>query len=254
MGKSSLFNSLFGMEIVKEGAGPEPITCTAIVKEYNVHGITVKLVDTPGFGALLGKPRSTDEIMADIADELPGRGEEVDVLIYCLSMKLRLSETDGEIALKITESFQEKLWANTVFALTFANQVEMSRIESATPKKELALAAHFNTLLAEYTDSIHTNLLKTHCKLPHKLADAVPVLPAGYVKELKVEETTTGNSDEHHKQCILPDGSNWLSNFWYQTFLRIRNPDSRYAFYRATFNIHPFLRANEHRTLEQQSL
>ena len=249
MGKSSLFNSLFGKEIVKEGGGPKPVTSNVTMEEYSVNGITVKLVDTPGFGALKGG--TTDEVMEGIAEKLPGKGEDVDVLIYCLSVKMRLSGTDGEIALKITESYQEKLWQNTVFALTFANQIEIPRSETATQRTPLALAGHFNIQVTEYTDSIRNDLLKSNCKISKKVAEAVPVLPAGYVKELKVKQSEGGNPDEHHKQCILPDGSNWLSNFWYQTFLRIRNPDARYAFFRATCNVHPFLRPNEHRPINQ---
>lgn len=251
MGKSSLFNSLFGAEIVKEGGGPNPVTNDITIKEYSMNGITVKLVDTPGFGALKGG-KTPDQIMKGIAEMLPEKGEEVDVLIYCLSMKERLHDSDGEIAIKITARYEEKLWQNTVFALTFANQFQLPRCATATQRTPLALASQFNVQLAEYVDSIRNDLLTSTCGISKETAEVVPVLPAGYVNELQFERPGGGSSGEHHAQCTLPDGSNWLSNFWYQTFQRIRNPDARYAFFRATCNIHPFLRVNEHRPVHQE--
>ena len=256
MGKSSLLNSLFGAKIVPEGGSFRAVTKHVTVKDYVVNGITVKLVDTPGFGYLGGDP--TDKVMEQIAENIPGRGENVALVLYCLSMQERLNTTDGEIAKCITERYQEKLWENTVFALTYANRVTMPR--DASPGGEvnhdehLALVAYFNNLVAEFTDGIRTILLHDTCELDQTIADGVPVLPVGYVEQLKAEDKESAmrsTAADVRQHCTLPNGSNWLSNLWYQSFLRISNPSDRYAFYRATCNIHPYIRENEHRSLRQ---
>ena len=257
MGKSSLFNSLFGAKIVPEGDSCRAITTDVTVKDYVVNGITVKLVDTPGFGYLDGDP--TDKVMEQIAENIPGRGENVTLVLYCLSMGERLNTSDRDIAKCITERYKEKLWENTIFALTYANRVTLPRDASPGGEvnhgKDLALASHFNKLVAEFTEDIRTKLLRGVCELDQTIADGVPVLPVGYVERLKAEDKkspTHSTAADVRQHCTLPNGSNWLSNLWYQSFLRISNPSDRYAFYRATCNIHPYKRENEHRSLRQQ--
>ena len=239
MGKSSLFNSLVGRKVVTEGHSVDPVTNSVTDTVLTINGIRIRLVDTPGFGALNGP--NTDTIMKKIAEKLPLKGEEVNLVIYCWSMSpdSRLSNTDGEIAHQLTKTYQDKLWKNTLFALTFAN-VGKKTEGNKHP------ATIFNTRVAEYTDRVHTKLLidERAGNIPQKVAEDIPILPVGYFEQME------GKSQ--NECCILPDGSNWLSNFWYQSLLRIHNPQARYAFFRTTCNIHPYLRENEHCGLTQE--
>ena len=241
-GKSSLINSLFGENVVKAEDSPDPVTKSVTTTSKDLNGITVTLVDTPGFCAL-DNDKSMDDIMKDIADSVPERGEEVDLVIYCSSMApdSRVEKSDGEIVQKLTEVYGFKIWDNTLFALTYANLVTSSRDSS-----DVAKATHFCDSLCKWQDKIHSGLLNRFGNLTTEKAHNIPVIPVGYSDYFDRDQ----RDQLQHQSYTLPDGSNWLSNFWYQVFKRIKDP-AKHAFFKASYNIHPFIRVNEHRELTQ---
>lgn len=218
MGKITLFNSLIGDRVITE-----PVNCQS--HEINNINVKVRLVSKPGFGA-----KSTTDTMEKTADRIPENGDDVDLVIYCVSMAKdsHLNKKDDDSAGELTKTYDQYLWQKMVCALTFANSY-VSKQEEKDPVE----ATKFNKAVVKCTESVHTELLK---RFSTEVADSIPIVPVGCFM------TNKGES-----QCTLPDGSNWLSSFWYQSLVRIRDPQAQYAFYVATRNIHPYLRDYGHR-------
>lgn len=230
MGKTTLFNSLMGETVVKKRfIKRQYIDSPVLDKKHLINTIDVRLVDTPGLGISNGETAA--DIMEKIVEKVPGSGEDVNLVICCVSMAKdsQLTETDREIASELSKIYAGNIWEKALFALTFANL-----------SKEEAKTSLFNEQVADCTKSVRTELLTGSGNVSKEVADDIPILPVGYFM-----------AKEKKGDCTLPDGSNWLSNFWYQSLMRIRDPQARYAFYLATSSIHRYLRDSEHYEVTQ---
>ena len=230
-GKSTLVNSLFGKAVVMEGDSVYPVSQEVLINTHHMSGINIIMIDTPGFIATSETPKSTAETMKEIAEKIPAY--DVDLIVYCIKMTDRFDGIDEKIASELTRTYGEKLWTHSLFALTFANEVRPSR-----NCESLSTVTHFKKRLGEMTDAIHKRMLQKSAQVSEIIADNVPVVPAGRPGRLRVGSII----DE------LPDGSNWMSNFWCQVLHRIHDP------IKASCNLHPFIKANDHRFLEQTIL
>ena len=193
-----------------------------------MNGIEIIMVDTPGFVTTADNPKSMADTMKEIAEKIPGHN--VDLVIYCVRMTERLDGMEDQIAMQLTKTYGEKIWTHMMFVLTFANEVNPSR-----SCNDLNGVAHFKKRLSEMTDAIRKGMLGKSAGVSEAIADKVPVVPVGRPQRLKEGLTV----DE------LPDECNWLSNFWCQVLQRIHEP------VKAPCNLHPFVKANDHRFLDQ---
>ena len=230
-GKSTLVNSLFGKAVVMEGDSVYPVSQEVHINTHHMSGINVIMIDTPGFMAAAEPPKSTAETMKEIAEKIPAY--DVDLIVYCIKMTDRFDGIDEKITNELTRTYGEKLWTHSLFALTFANEVRPSR-----NCENLGTVTHFKKRLGEMTDAIHKRMLQKSAQVSETIANNVPVVAVGRPGSLRVGSII----DE------LPDGSNWMSNFWCQVLHRIHEP------VKASCNLHPFIKANDHRFLEQTIL
>ena len=209
-GKSALVNGLVGAMVCDEADTPYSVTQAVgdIVRE--IHGITVKLFDTPG----LDDPAKNDaDTLQEIKQKTNGKGD-IDLLLFCIRMTERIDMTHCEMIGKLAKVFGESIWKKkALFVLTFANEVKAPREARGRPDEKDSLRQHFidkhekfKTALvrsvSEYAkrDGIDPSLIVS----PDTI-EQVPIVPAGY--------------DEPG----LPNCSDWLSHFWTEAFNRLQS-------------------------------
>ena len=120
VGKSTLINSLARKEVAEEGNSAAPVTRD--IFEYSVKYVsegkeyTVTFWDIPGFGDVY---RRDDETIKKVRELV----KDVHVILYCYDIRQRLCTDDAEGFTRIAKEIGRDVWKNTVFVLTFANQL-----------------------------------------------------------------------------------------------------------------------------------
>ena len=228
VGKSSLINGLVGKEVSKEAKSVLAVTneiksysFTMKVKNTTVQKtIDVTVLDTPG----LADPfRDEEANLKAIAEHC----SDCDLLIYCMDMRVRLTEDDDMGIKKLTDLVGPQVWKNTVFALTFANGVKHPPRSSfrsnfwyyasfgyynAERDGRLEL---FQRLQSEWVKRIHQTLKQQN--LPDTITDDLSIVPTGY----RVDNP--------------PDCKDWLTPFWCEAF-RKTNESSQPTFLGINFH------------------
>ena len=227
-GKSTLINSLFGRAVVTESDSVYPGSKEICTNTYHMNGLSIIMVDTPGFITVTDSAKPMVDTMKEIAEKIPEYN--VDLVIYCVKMTDRFDGIDEQIAGELTKIYGSKIWTHSLFVLTFANEVKPSRSCG-----NLDIITNFKKRVGEMTDAIKKIILQKSAQVQEEIADNVPVVPVGCLQRLRQGIAI----DE------LPDGSNWLSNFWCQVLNRIHEP------VKVQCNLHPFIKANDHRFLDQ---
>ena len=117
LGKSTLINGLWGMEVAEEGADFGSVTKCMQKYAFSKNGVDVELWDTPGFQ--MDGNRKEEEILKQIAREC----KAFDLVLYCMRMDEFRWPTEGDIQTirKITREFGKEIWDHALFVLTFAN-------------------------------------------------------------------------------------------------------------------------------------
>ena len=207
-----------------------PVSQDILTNTYQMNDIEVITVDTPGFmPASPNSKSSVADTMKAIAEKIPAYN--VDLVVYCLRMTDTFDGVEEHIIGELTRTYGEKIWSHSLFALTFANEVKQSRNE------QLGAIASFKRRLGDMTVALQRDVLQKTANVSEEVANQVPVVPVGRPQQLK-EGTTIDK---------LPDECNWFSNFWCRVLNRIHEP------VKVVFNLHPFIKANDHRFLDQTS-
>ena len=214
VGKSSLINGLVGKEVAKEATSVTSVTSAITSYSFSMKiedrsvqkTIEVTVLDTPGLGDPFGKEE--DNLVA-IAE----RCSSCDLLIYCLDMRGRFTKDDAKGIRELTSSIGSQVWKNTVFALTFANEVKPPPQSSTSRFWYYVSFGYYNgrlelfkRLLSEWKESI--------CKAlegQNALTDELAIVPTGY------------------RHSNPPDRKDWLAPFWFEAF-RKTNKSSQPAF------------------------
>ena len=185
-GRSALINSLIGDEVAPESDSIKSVTTTIQSYVANVHGIAVKVWDTPGITA-----GAEDELEKFHA--LEKAVSEADSIIYCLKMDdLRIQRQDVTTIDCLTQAFGTKFWKGAVFALTFANKVLPPRNYN-DPQARLAF---FRVRWSKWSEELKETLQKAG--VPANVIKSVSFVPAG-----------------HYNDPTLPDGcEDWINQFW----------------------------------------
>ena len=122
-GKSTLINNflrLRGDKVAKSKASPEFGTKGIDYYEQEVHGIVVRIIDTPGLEA---KHRSSKEEWEELATLSVLTDGKADVMLYCMKLTDRADDKDERIVKKLTRAFGKEIWRHTILILTFGDAV-----------------------------------------------------------------------------------------------------------------------------------
>ena len=122
-GKSTLINNflrLRGKKVAKYKASPDYVTKTIDYYEQVVHGVTVRIIDTPGLEA---KHRSKKEEWDELATLSVLTDGKADIMLYCMKLTDKADDSDERIVKKLTKAFGTEIWSHTVLVLTFGDAI-----------------------------------------------------------------------------------------------------------------------------------
>ena len=122
-GKSTLINNflrLRGNKVAKSKASPEFGTKGIDCYEQEVHGIVVRIIDTPGLEANHRSSKEEQEELATLSVLTDGKA---DVMLYCMKLTDRADDKDERIVKKLTRAFGKEIWRHTILVLTFGDAV-----------------------------------------------------------------------------------------------------------------------------------
>lgn len=122
-GKSTLINNLLGLKGKKAAeskASPKSVTKAVDYYEEEVHGFTVRVIDTPGLEAEDLSSQELQEALEDLSALTDGKA---DIMLYCMKLTDRADKKDECIVKKLTKAFGKEMWRHTVLVLTFGDAV-----------------------------------------------------------------------------------------------------------------------------------
>ena len=209
VGKSALVNSIVGKYVAEEIDSP----CYGQTKEVTkyesvIQGDTVTVFDTPGFqDGIDDKNGILKDQKMKYLKALEENCIEVDLNLYCVKMNDKLRPGEYSAITKLSHAFgMDELWQNTLFVLTFANEITLPKSESSS-----TLSDHFKKKMSEWK-TILQDILTNKAGITKEVAENVPIVPAGYFDEPSLPAAN----------CDF-----WLSKLWFQCLDRkedIKNP------------------------------
>lgn len=202
VGKSTLINGIIGKYVAKEGASLDKGTVVVEAFVFKYQDIDITIWDSPGLQD--GIPDNEEQYIKDMKHKGCGNS---DLVLYCTQMtQTRLSSADFGAITKLTKGLGKQIWNNAVFVMTFANDVmvRVHRGEKLTPDEMQERNSEF---FKQRLEQWKANLVDAvvEAGVEHKIAANIPVVPAGYDREV-----------------ALPDRDNWLSPLWYASILRMK--------------------------------
>ena len=194
-GKSALVNSIVGEYVAEEGDSPYGQTTDVTIYEKNIEDVTVTIYDSPGLQDGIRK-NLEEAYLKDLEEKC----KEVDLILYCIRMNDKMRPSEYDAIVKLSRAFgMDKFWQNTLFVLTFANEISLPKNQSSA-----SLPDYFKQRMSEW-EGILQKALTEKAEITVKIAENVPVVPAGYFDEPFLPGT---NSDY------------WLSRLWWQCLFR----------------------------------
>lgn len=187
-GKSALINTIFDDNVVKEDDSAHSVTHTVSCHTITKYDVKVTIADTPGFFDD-NEENTVPQILEEIRNKIP----EVDLILFCIKMTERFSSTEKSLIRIITRAYGDGVWENVIFALTFANKVEVPRFQT------IDLSTHFDNKLTDLRITIQ-NAVGTYARIKEEDCLNIPVLPVG--------------SSDHQ----LPNTPDWFTPFWFNCF------------------------------------
>ncbi len=135
----------------------------------------------------------------DYLEDMKRRCNKYDLVLYCTSMRdARFGGDDRRAMEKLTEAFGENFWKHVVVVITFANEY------SAKPPRPTYAEK------CKQFEEIIPRFLKENLKIAARVANAVPVVPAGCI--IAGEPTSRQ----------LPNCQDWLSALWCVSVLQMK--------------------------------
>ena len=207
VGKSSLINSIYGGDLSKEdtcaaSVTDEIVSFTTTVPTPYMHGgregaekvkdSTITVWDSVGFGDVFAsnKDKTVEELVWVV--------EKAHVLLYCFDIRQRLTEDDARGIIEITRRTHPDIWRNTVFVLTFCNDLK------PPPSSEMNPVKFFHRTFKSWQKQI-TKALKELARVPDEIVEEISIVAAGY-------------------RDIQPPGyRNWYTTFWSAIFEKTRD-------------------------------
>ena len=117
MSKSMLINNLLGLKgekAAKAKRSARSVTKTVDYYEEDIHGIAVRIIDTPGFEAR-DLTREELEALTTLSELTSGKPDH---LFHCMSLAGRYDDKDDHVVEKLTEAFGGEIWSHSVLVFT----------------------------------------------------------------------------------------------------------------------------------------
>ena len=196
-GKSALVNAMVGVKVAPEGADPDPTTTKVMWYENEVHGVSLKVWDSPG---LQDGTRNEKRYIADMKEKCVG----VDLFLICINVgdAIRFNCESPEVRAleKLTEVFGHALWDRAVIALTFSNRLGQKDPEVRFAKRKAdkeKLKGLFVSKISEWEENLR-RMLGSKVGLDSVQVQRLKIVPTGFRNDKS-----------------LPDRPHWLSTFWF---------------------------------------
>ena len=201
VGKSALVNGIVGKYVAKEGDTLDPETSKVMEYRTKIRDVEVVIYDSPG---LQDGTLREDEYLKDVEE----KSKNVDLILYCTKMTdERITQGDRDAVSKLSNAFgKDKFWKNTLFVLTFANEVRLPPKRASDTTVQPPLEEYFERRLALWKTKLHE--LLRGVGIDERIVEDVPVVPAGYHIEPSLPA----------KGCEF-----WLSNLWFKCLDRTAN-------------------------------
>jgi GTP-binding protein EngB required for normal cell division len=121
VGKSAVINSLLGEGSAPSGTSDADATKKVTLIEKKVHGMTLRLIDTPGLQASAADIRYNSTIMNDAKRFT--KSNKPDIVLYFdrLDIPSRSDAADLPLLKQITSTFGQAVWFNAIVVLTHAS-------------------------------------------------------------------------------------------------------------------------------------
>jgi len=115
-GKSTSLNNIFGLSLQAD-ISPHSVTKDINISTTSKHGVNVRVIDTPGFGARDINKEEVSDMMCDIIQH------KKYTLLYCLSVApcSRLTEEDEAIVGNLHKVLGKEVWEKCVLLFTFSD-------------------------------------------------------------------------------------------------------------------------------------
>ena len=120
VGKSAVINSLLGEGSAPSGTSDADSTKKVQLVEKKIHGMTLRLIDTPGLQASASDIRYNSSIMNDAKKFT--KTHKPDIVLYFdrLDIPSRSDAADLPLLKQITNTFGQAIWFNAIVVLTHA--------------------------------------------------------------------------------------------------------------------------------------
>ena len=192
-GKSTLVNGILGEKVAVEGETLDPQTTEVKVCSRRIGTVMVNVWDSPGL-------QDGTEFEEKYKKNIKENCKDVDLFLYCVNMsqtRFVRGGPDVKAMCELTELLGTKMWENTLFVMTFANDA-VAMLEDQG-KEGGALLSAFAGKIKMWNDKIHKVLID-EVKLPKDIAEKVVTVPAGHWSKAK----------------LLDAGDYWLTKLWLQ--------------------------------------
>lgn len=162
MGKSSTVNSLIDAEVAAVN-DLKPCTASVSVYEKNLHGATIRVIDTPGLCDDIPQVGNDSKYVEMIRHKVP---YNINAVLFVTRLDENRVEASEKRGLQlITQAFGPQLWKKAVIVFTHSGNIENSKFEKR---------------LAGRTECIREALLKVD--LPNGIADSIPSVAVDNIK------------------------------------------------------------------------
>ena len=187
VGKSSTINSLMDAEVAPVGDF-DPCTTNVNILETNLHGATVRVIDTPGLCDDLEEVGNDDKYIDLIRQRV---SYPIDAVLFVTKLDDSRVDASEKRGLRIlTEAFGELFWGKSVIVFTRSDKVSSARFEE---------------FLRERTKRIHAAL--SELKVSRETVYSIP--------SVAVDNTDIEKVD--------PDGEKWIKRFYLTVLDRVED-------------------------------
>ena len=202
VGKSSLINTLLGIERAEEGAGIYSQTKSVgsyteqrsiSTVQFAINDVEVTIWDSPGL-----RDPFTDE--KETIEAIQKNCEDVDIFIYCTPLnQTRIGQDDFDSILVLSKSLaNDNIWDKAIIALTFANEIRLP------PSSRDSIEEYFRKRVSDWSEALRDAIVKAGVKKDS--VESIPIVPTSY------------------RDILLPGNreKGWFSVFWNECLKRIR--------------------------------
>ena len=180
-------NSKFKILVTgKESTGKHTLVAGVQKETIPEHDINFLFFDIPG---------ANDSGDLSYINNMVSKDDEPDMVIFTVRMDNPVLSEDNKDAIEsISHAFGWRVWKNTMFALTYANNV----YKPGVPKESRENKVHFNKVKRNLSYSITKTL--RDCRVQENIANDIPVVPTGRGYEPQIQSSA--------------DTVSWMDRFW----------------------------------------